>query len=298
MLLPLADAHTCPKGQTSEGPWRSPFLVVAPDFLEMAPCNVGTTSLNDCVLPLWLCLSMEDGHNWRGNLWPQKHGSEKCHHQPVTQTCYRWPLYRFLLPQWDKAAVVTAEFHLTNLLVARNLVLWVPFLPFPWLCILLQKLGAGILSNIATYPGNWYRSAIPKHIHTTGNYIHFSKWLNSWSNSKAWKTVPWDLNNTSCKLTLQRSLRGFWCSGCCEALVRTVLSLSLWSLTCPRGWRNIFLLETCWSPAWKLLLLQPCESGSMQDKGKQINNFLLQKQAEFFCAFKLKTVPVSSTESF
>jgi len=36
----------------------------------------------------------------------------------------------------------------------------------------------------------------------------------------------------------------------------------------------------------------------MQDKGKQINNFLLQKQAEFFCAFKLKTVPVSSTESF
>lgn len=62
MLLPLIDAYTCPKGQISEGLWGSPFLVVAPNFLEMAPCNVGTTSLSDSVLPLWLCLSMEDGH--------------------------------------------------------------------------------------------------------------------------------------------------------------------------------------------------------------------------------------------
>lgn len=61
MLLPLSSAHTCPKGQISEGLWESPFLVVVPNFLEMAPCNVGTASLSDSVLPLWQCLSMEDG---------------------------------------------------------------------------------------------------------------------------------------------------------------------------------------------------------------------------------------------
>lgn len=236
-----------PKGADFWGSLGISILGGGPKFPGDGPMQCGNHQ------PEWQCfapmaVSQHGGwtHNWRGNLWSQKHGSEKCHHQPVTQTCYRWSLYKFLLPQWDKAAVITAEFHLTNLFMVRKLALWAPFLPLSWLCILLQKLGAGILSNTTTCPGNWYRSAIPKHIHTIGNYIHFSKWLNSWSNSKKWKILPQNLNNTSCKLTLQHSLQGFWCSGCCEALVHSILPLYLWSLTCPRAWRNIFLLETWW----------------------------------------------------
>lgn len=153
-----------PKGADFWGSLGISILGGGPKFPGDGPMQCGNRQ------PEWLCfapmaVSQHIGwtHNWRGNLWSWKHGNE-----PVTQICYRWPLCKFLLPQRDKAAVITAEFHLPNLLVVRNIVLCVPFHPLSWLCILVQKLGAGILSHIATYLGNCYRRAIPKHIHTIG----------------------------------------------------------------------------------------------------------------------------------